>query len=101
MRASISRPYSLAELQYLMYLHYCKGMFRVSVDVNITQSNRLKKYLLLVSDVLTFFPTRQNFLPRLTAHAHCYAEQQYLLYLHYCKGMFRVGVDVNITQSNR
>ncbi len=29
--------------QYLMYLHYCKGMFRVGVvDVNKTQSNRYK-----------------------------------------------------------
>ncbi len=28
--------------QYLMYLHYCKSMFRVGVDVNKTQSNRYK-----------------------------------------------------------
>ncbi len=51
MRASILHPFSQAEQQYLMYLHYCKGMFRVGVgvDVNKTQSNRKKKYLLLVS----------------------------------------------------
>ncbi len=32
-----------------------------------------------------------------------YAEQHYWMYLHYCEGMFRVGVglDFNKTQSNR
>ncbi len=32
-----------------------------------------------------------------------HAEQQYLMYLHYCKGKFMVGfaVDINKTQSNR
>ncbi len=42
MRASISHPFSHAEQQYLMYLHYCKGRFMVGVgvDVNKTQSNR-------------------------------------------------------------
>ncbi len=41
MRASILHPFSHAEQQYLIYLHYCKGMFRVGVgvDVNKTQSN--------------------------------------------------------------
>ncbi len=42
MRASILHPFSHAEQPYLMYLHYCKGMFRVGigptllVDVNKT-----------------------------------------------------------------
>ncbi len=42
MRTSILHPFSHAEQQYLMYLHYCKGVFRVGVgvDVNKTQSNR-------------------------------------------------------------
>ncbi len=41
MHASILHPFSQAEQQYLIYLHYCKGMFRVGVgvDVNKTQSN--------------------------------------------------------------
>ncbi len=55
---------------------------------------------------LTFYPTLQIFLPRFTAHAHIniilfFSCWQYLMYLHYCKGRFRVGVDVNKTQSNR
>ncbi len=39
---SILHPFSQAEQQYLMYLHYCKGQFMVGVgvDVNKTQSNR-------------------------------------------------------------
>ncbi len=57
--------------------------------------------------VLTFYPTRQISylgLLRMRAsilHPISHAEQQYLIYLHYCKGMFRVGVgvDVNKTQS--
>ncbi len=38
-----------------------------------------------------------------TVRLRCEYEQQYLMYLHYCKGRFRigVGVDVNKTQSNR
>ncbi len=41
MRTSIFRPFSHAEQQYLMHLHYYKGRFRVGVgvDVNKTQSN--------------------------------------------------------------
>ncbi len=40
--ASIFHNYSHAKQHYLMYLHYCKGMYRVGVgvDVNKTQSNR-------------------------------------------------------------
>ncbi len=49
MRTSILHPFSHAEQQYLMYLHYCKDRFRVGVgvDVNKTQSNRrsFSKYL--------------------------------------------------------
>ncbi len=56
-----------------------------------------------------FILPRQIFLPRFTAHVRIniasfsHAEQQYLMYLHYCKGRFRVGVgvDINKTQSNR
>ncbi len=35
-------------------------------------------------------------------HNFSHAEQQYLMYLHYCMGRFMVGVgvDVNKTQSN-
>ncbi len=42
MRATILHPFSFAEQQYLMYLHYCKGGFMVGVglDVKKTQSNR-------------------------------------------------------------
>ncbi len=42
MRASILHSFSHVEQQYLIYLHYCKGRFRVGVgvDVNKTQSNR-------------------------------------------------------------
>ncbi len=49
MRASILHPLSHAEQQYLMYLHYCKGRFRVGVgvDVNKTQSNSRKNVLLV------------------------------------------------------
>ncbi len=36
----VLHPFSLAELQYLMYLHYCEGRFKVGVDVNKTQSNK-------------------------------------------------------------
>ncbi len=38
-----------------------------------------------------------------TVRLRCEYEQPYLMYLHYCKGMFwvGVGVDVNKTQSNR
>ncbi len=35
MSASILHPFSHAEQQYLMYLHYCKGRFRVGVGVHI------------------------------------------------------------------
>ncbi len=40
--ASILHPFSHAEQQYLMQLHYCNCRFRVGVgvDVNKTQSNR-------------------------------------------------------------
>jgi len=63
----------------------------------------------LLGLMIEFYPTHQIFPPRLTAHAciniasFSHAEQQYLMYLHYCKGVFRVGVgvDVNKTQSNR
>ncbi len=37
-------------------------------------------------------------------HPHLsHAEEQYLMYLHYCKGTFMVGVgvDINKTQSNK
>ncbi len=42
MRTSILHPFSHAEQQYLMYLHYFKGRFRVGVgvDINKIQSNR-------------------------------------------------------------
>ncbi len=40
--------FSHAEQQYLMYLHYCKGRFRVGVGVYINK-NTSKRYLLLVS----------------------------------------------------
>ncbi len=42
MHASILHPFSHAEQQYLMYLHYCKGRLRVGVDVDVnkTQSKR-------------------------------------------------------------
>ncbi len=63
---------------------------------------------LLVSwHFIQFYPTRQIFLPRRTAHVQnnivSYSKQQYLMYLYYCKGRFRVGVGVNFnkTQSNR
>ncbi len=56
---------------------------------------------------IQFYPTRQIFLLRLTAHVQnnivsC-SKQQYVMYLYYCKGRFRVGVGVNFnkTQSNR
>ncbi len=32
-------------------------------------------------------------------HNFYYAEQQYLIYLHYCKGRFRVGVGVHINKT--
>ncbi len=57
--------------------------------------------------MLPVLTTRQIFLPGLTAHAHIHprpfshAEQQYLIYLYYRTGMFRVGADINKTQSNR
>ncbi len=35
MRASTLHPFFHAELHYLMYLHYCKGMFRVVVGVDV------------------------------------------------------------------
>ncbi len=57
--------------------------------------------------MLPVLTTRQIFLPGLTAHAHIHilrpfshAEQQYFIYLYYCTGMFRVGADINKTQSN-
>ncbi len=58
-----------------------------------------------VTDLLTFYPTRQILLPRLTAHARIniasfsHAEQQYLMYVHYCKGRFRVVVGVHINKT--
>ncbi len=63
------------------------------------------------SGVLTFYPTCQIFLPgphilrmRISIlRPFSQAEQQYLMYLDYCKGRFRFGVGVHIhkTQSNR
>ncbi len=61
------------------------------------------------SGVLTFYPTvRFSYLGLLRMrasilHLFSHAEQQYLMYLHYCEGRFRVGVgvDVNKTQFNR
>ncbi len=46
---------------------------------------------ILLAGVLKFYPHLSH------------AEQQYLMYLHYCKGKFMVGVgvDINKTQSNR
>ncbi len=38
MRASILHYFSHAEQQYLMYLHYCKGRFRVVVGVHINKT---------------------------------------------------------------
>ncbi len=38
MRASILHPFSHAEQQYLRYLHYCKGMFKVVVGVHINKT---------------------------------------------------------------
>ncbi len=38
MRASISHSISHAEQQYLMYVHYCKGRFRVVVGVYINKT---------------------------------------------------------------
>ncbi len=39
MRTSMLHPFSHTEQQYLMYLHYCKGRFRVVVDVDINKHN--------------------------------------------------------------
>ncbi len=51
MRTSILDPFSYAEQQYLMYLHYCKHRFRVEVGVDLIKHNLIgrNKYLLLVS----------------------------------------------------
>ncbi len=38
MRASILHPFSHREQQYLMYLHYCKGKFKVVVGVHINKT---------------------------------------------------------------
>ncbi len=38
MRASILHPFPHAEQQYLMYLHYCKGRFRLVVGVHINKT---------------------------------------------------------------
>ncbi len=87
MRASILHPFSHAEQQYLMYLNYCKGRFRVGVGVDVrkTQIGR-KKYLLLVSGT------------RCIPSIHNREYNTYLLYVHYCKGKFRVVVDVQINK---
>ncbi len=54
MHASIFGPFSHAEQQYLMYLHYCKGRFRVGVGVTLIKHNLIgrKKNILLVSGSL-------------------------------------------------
>ncbi len=57
----------------------------VGVDVNKTQSNRLKKYLLLVYG---------SCIPSI--HNHKYNTQ--LLCVHYTKGRFRVVVGVHINK---
>ncbi len=38
MRASILHSFSHAEQQYLIYLHYCKGRFRVVLGVHINKT---------------------------------------------------------------
>ncbi len=38
MSALMLHPFSHAEQQYLMYLHYCKGRFRVVVSVHINKT---------------------------------------------------------------
>ncbi len=56
-----------------------------------------------LTGVLTFYPTRQIFLPRfmraLILHPFSHAEQQYLMYLNYCKGRFMVGVGVYVNKT--
>ncbi len=88
MRASILHPFSHAEQQCLMYLNYCKGRFRVGVGVDVrkTQSNIVKKYLLLVSGT------------RCIPSIHNREYNTYSLYVHYCKGKFRVVVSVHINK---
>ncbi len=52
MRASTLHAFSHAELHYLMYLHYCKGRFRVvvGVDVNKTISaNITRNYCMCIT----------------------------------------------------
>ncbi len=57
------------------------------------------------SGVLTFYPTvRFSYLGLLRMHASilhpfAHAEQQYLMYLHYCEGRFRVGVGVDVNKT--
>ncbi len=50
-------------------------------------------------------PVRFSYLGllRINIASFSHAEQQYLMYLHYCKGRLRVGVgvDINKTHSNR
>ncbi len=44
---------------YLMYLHYCKGRFRVGVEVNETQSNNLEQILLVSGSCMASIHNRE------------------------------------------
>ncbi len=78
--------------------------------MNLAESD-MWAFFFFAAGVLTFYPThpiRFSYLGLIRMrtsilYSFSHAEPQYLMYLHYCKGKFMVGVgvDVNKTQSNR
>ncbi len=70
MRASILHPFSHVEQQYLMYLNYCKGRFRVVVVVHINKTGSIFRCRIVLPTVLQFFSVALVYFSHHYLHLH-------------------------------